>query len=64
MKTLANNGSGAFAAPVDHGVLWPSGTVTEVAPADVDRDGDTDLLVSFTTIYGSMSVVRNTTATS
>jgi hypothetical protein len=59
LKTLANDGSGTFAAPVDHGVLWPSGTATEVETADVDRDGDTDLLVSFTTIYGSLSVVRN-----
>ena len=59
LRTLANLGAGTFAPAVDHGVLWPSGTACEIETADVDRDGDQDLLVAFTTVYGSISVVRN-----
>jgi hypothetical protein len=59
LKTLANLGAGTFAPAVDRGILWPSETATEIETADVDRDGDQDLLVSFTTTYGSISVVRN-----
>jgi len=59
LKTLANLGTGTFAPAVDHGILWPAGTATEIEAADIDRDGDMDLLVSFTTVYGSVSIVRN-----
>ena len=59
LRTLANSGAGTFAPAISHGVLWPSGTACELETADVDRDGDQDLLVAFTTIYGSLSVVRN-----
>jgi VCBS repeat protein len=59
LKTLANLGAGTFAPAVSRGVLWPSGTACELVVADVDRDGDQDLLVAFTTIYGAVSVVLN-----
>jgi hypothetical protein len=59
LKTLANLGVGTFAPAVNRGVLWPSGTACELLIADVDRDGDPDLLAAFTTIYGAVSVVLN-----
>ena len=58
LKTLLNNGAGAFAPAINHGALWTSPT-TEMEIVDVDRDGDADLVVTFATLSGAISIARN-----
>src|SRR5262245_21710089 len=60
LQILVNNGNGTFQTAVAHNGLWPSSSYTvDVSIADLDRDGDNDLVVAFTTVYGSVSVVLN-----
>ena len=59
LRLLFNNGSGVFTA-VDHLGLWPSNAYTlDIATGDLDRDGDLDLAVAFTTSSGAISVLLN-----
>lgn len=59
LRLLFNNGSGLF-TPVEHRGLWPLNAYTlDVAIGDLDRDGDNDLAVAFTTSSGAISVLLN-----
>src|SRR5262245_2735189 len=60
LQILFNNGNGTFQPAVPHNNLWPSSSYTvDVKVADLDRDGDNDLAVAFTTVYGSVSILLN-----
>jgi len=63
LQVLFNNGNGTFQNAVAYNSLWPSGPTggytLDVRIADLDRDGDNDLAVAFTSIYGSISILRN-----
>jgi hypothetical protein len=55
---LFNDGSGAFPTSTTYADLW-SGNTSDIAMADLDRDGDNDLAVAFFTIYGAVSILLN-----
>jgi hypothetical protein len=60
LQVLFNEGAGTFQDAVAHENLWPSGSFTvDVQMADLDRDGDNDLAVAFTTLQGSVSILFN-----
>src|SRR5262245_54007983 len=60
LQILFNNGNGTFQAPVTYSNLWSGFSYTlDVRMGDLDRDGDIDLAVAFTTVYGSVSIVLN-----
>jgi hypothetical protein len=60
LQILFNNGNGTFQPAVPHNNLWPSSSYTmDVRIADLDRDGDNDLAVAFTTTGGSISILLN-----
>ncbi len=60
LRILFNNGNGTFQSAVAHNDLWPSSSYTsDVQIADLDRDGDRDLAVAFTTVLGSVSILLN-----
>lgn len=60
LQVLRNNGNGTFQSAVSFNNLWPSSSYTvDVRMADLDRDGDNDLAVAFTSVYGSVSVLLN-----
>jgi hypothetical protein len=60
LQILFNNGNGTFQTAVPHSNLWPSDSYTaDLKMADLDRDGDNDLAVAFTTFTGAMSILLN-----
>jgi hypothetical protein len=59
-QILFNTGTGTFATAVAHNNVWPSDHYTvDVRMADLDRDGDNDLVAAYTSLSGSVSILRN-----
>src|SRR5262249_5658763 len=59
-QTLFNNGAGVFGAAVAHNNVWPSDNYTvDVRLSDLDRDGDIDIVAAYTSLSGSVSILRN-----